>query len=114
MSNEMSPELRRALESIADLRGQTFEEVCANIGVGGKKEVVVEWTAESVRYLPERTYFENLSWFIYWTRETIRIEMIRAAEKANEEWDLEILFGFRYGSLKMRLPDLDKSLYIIT
>ncbi len=40
---EMSPELVRALESIAELRGLPLEEVCAPIGLRGKKEIVVGW-----------------------------------------------------------------------
>ncbi len=106
---DMSPELKRALESIADLQGRPVEDIYAKIRLRKKKEIIVEW--EPIRYLPVRTDITNFSWFLYYTRESIRIEMIRAAEKAHEEWDLEILFGINW---KLKRPETDFSILITT
>lgn len=102
--NEMSPELKRALESIAVLQSRTFEDVCAKIRLRGKKEVVIDWTPESGRYLPARMEITSLSWMIYYTREYYRYLYRLEAEQVEWELDNELLYGIHWG---IKHPELD-------
>ena len=118
--NEMSPELRRALESVAKLRGKTLEEISELIDkhhydpIGRvknhrtptdlllKKEVVVDW--KRTRYLPAQYDMANLSWMIYWMREEFKRLYLQEAERIEREFDNELLYGIHW---KMRLPEID-------
>ena len=97
----MSPELRRALESIAELQGRPIEELLTNIRLRTKKEIVVEWTPEPVRYLPALHRMENISWMMYWIREEFKRLYQLEAELIQWELDNELLYGMKW---KIRNP----------
>lgn len=104
-TSEMSPELRRALESIADLQGRPVEDIYSKIRLRKKKEIVVEWTSEPVRYLPVKHEMENISWMMYWMREEFKRLYRLEAERIQWEMDNELLYGIHW---KIRRPDLEQ------